>query len=173
MRRLLLLSTALIAAACGAPSPDASTPAKAPARVIPEDPIDQSIRVAQGYSLIAATMVNLDERVLANLYVPNATLTIPDSTITGAPAIARRLVQFAQANSLADFERRSVAIRILDDSTVHDSGSYVMTSKRQAKPTEIERGTYSLLWRARAGIGSWVILEEHIMPAAKAKKGAR
>lgn len=82
-------------------------------------------------------------------------------------------VNLARSKSMAHFQRNSLAMTILDDSTLADSGSYVMTLKRPSQDSVFERGQYSARWRARAGIGTWVILEDRILPGSSRKTGSR
>jgi ketosteroid isomerase-like protein len=164
----------IASSACNAPAKD--TTAKAATSALPLIPQDKSARQAAiggGYSLVTAMMLNKDARAIAGMYATDAILFLPDSTVRNAPAIATRWVQLAQARSMADFERTSLGIAIIDDSTLADSGSYLMILKRTARDSVLERGQYQARWRARPGTGSWVILEDHIIPAAGKKKGAR
>src|SRR3990172_7048922 len=142
MRRLYLPLVVLIGvAACGSPAKQESTPQdrKAPAlepgvismpsraqtaapvapgtpksAIIPEDLVQRMTPVRAGYSLATATMLMNDARVLGQLYAPNAVLRVPDSTVTGMPAVVRQLISLARAKSLADFQRLSLGTRILD-----------------------------------------------------------
>lgn len=175
MRRLFLLLAALITgSACNAPAKDTTAKAATPTvPLIPQDQFQRQAQVGGGYSLVTAMMVNRDARSIVGLYAPDAILVLPDSTVHNAPAIASRWVQLAQAMSMADFQRSSLGMSIIDDSTLADSGSYLMTVKRTPKDSVIQRGRYQARWRARAGTGSWVMLEDHIIPDASKKKGAR
>lgn len=175
MRRLFILLVTLIASsACNAPAKDTSAKAATSALpLIPQDQFQRQAAVGGGYSLLTAMMINKDARSIAGMYAPDAILVLPDSTVRNAPAIATRWVQLAQATSLADFQRSSLGMSIIDDSTLADSGSYLMTVKRTPKDSVIQRGRYLARWRARPGTGSWMMLEDHIIPAAGKKKGAR
>lgn len=142
--------------------------------VIPEDLAQRMAPVTAGYSLATATMLMNDSRVLGELYAPNAVLRIPDTTVTGMPAVVRQLLSLARSKSLADFQRLSLGTRILDDSTLLDSGTYVMTLRRSPKDSVLERGRYAATWRARKDVTRWVILEDYLQPNQRAKaKGAR
>lgn len=202
MRRLHLPLVVLIGiTACGSPAKQETTPQdrKAPAlepgvisvpstvqppaleasnapksALIPEDPVQRATAVSTGYSLATATMLNNDARMLGQLYAPNAVLRVPDSTVTGMPAVVRQLLALARSKSLADFQRRSLGSRILDDSTLLDSGTYVMVLKRSPQDSTLERGRYAATWRARTNVAQWVILEDDLRPDQRAKaKGAR
>ncbi|MHB8838767.1 MAG: hypothetical protein ACYC7F_07415 [Gemmatimonadaceae bacterium] len=125
------------------------------------------------YSLISATMVNQDGRMLGQLYMPSAVLRVPDSTVTGGPEVVRYLLNLARSKSLADFQRTSHGMRIGDDSTLVDSGSYVMVLKRSAKDSVVERGQYTSTVRARADVSAWMILDDRLRPRSSPKpKGA-
>lgn len=175
MRRLFLLLAALItSSACSAPVRDTTAKAAMPSLpLIPQDQFQRQAQVGGGYALVTAMMVNKDARSIVGMYAPDAILVLPDSTVRNAPAIAARLVQLAQATSMTDFQRSSLGMSVTDDSTLADSGSYLMTVKRTPKDSVIQRGRYHALWRARPGTGSWVMLEDHIIPDAGKKKGAR
>ncbi len=195
MRLLYLPVVAAIGiAACGSPPPaqqDPNAPALEPAvisvpstvrlsvsapaetrksTIIPSDPAQRMIPVSQGYSLAAATMVFQDAKMLGQLYHVGAVLRTPDSTVSGSTAVVRQLLTLARTKSLAEFERTSQGIRIIDDSTFVDSGTYVMVLTRSPKDSVRERGKYAAMWRARTDITKWVILEDHIQPGKSARK---
>ena len=139
--------------------------------LIPADAIQRVIAVSQGYGLVTAMMINQDTRMLAGLYMPDATLTLPDSTVHGVVAIVRQLTTLARTKALAEFQRTSKGMRILDDSTLADSGTYVMTAKRTSTNAPTERGRYAATWRARGAPGSWVMTTDRITPDdAKSRK---
>jgi len=202
MRRLYLPFAVLIGiAACGSPAkqdaapPDRNSPALEPgvismpsmaqtaapavsgapkSAIIPGDIAQRMVPVLAGYSLATATMLMNDARVLGQVYAPNAVLRTPDSTVTGMPAVVRQLLSLARSKSLADFQRRSLGTRILDDSTLLDSGTYAMVLRRSPKDSLLERGRYAATWRARADVTQWVILEDVLKPDLPAKpKGAK
>ena len=110
--------------------------------MIPQDQFQRQAAVGGGYSLVTAMMINKDTRSIVSMYAPDAILVLPDSTVRNAPAIATHWVQLAQAKSMADFERTSLGIAIIDDSTLADSGSYLMILKRTARDSVLERGQY-------------------------------
>lgn len=154
--------------------PTAKMPEPAKPSIIPEDQVARSSRVLQSYSLITATVVNHDLRMLAENFEQNAVFHGPDSTIKGSRAIAQYLVNLGRAKSLADWQRISHGQRIVDDSTLLDSGLYRMILKRTPKDSTIENGRYRATWRARKDINLWAILEDEIMPGAvPKKKGAK
>ena len=175
MRRLFLFSVVLIAgSACTTPAKDTTAKGAVPAGpLIPQDQMQRQTNVGGGYSLVTAMMINQDVRSIVGMYAPDAVLVLPDSTIRNAPAIAAQWVQIAQTKSMADFQRTSQGMSVIDDSTLADSGSYLMVLKRTPRDSVLERGRYRALWRARLGTGNWVMLEDHVLPAASQKKGAR
>lgn len=202
MRRLYLpLAVFIGIAACGSPAkqdaapPDRNAPALEPgvisvpstvqpaapgasdapkSALIPSDPVQRTVPVSSGYSVATATMLMNDARVLGQVYAPNAVLRTPDSTVTGMPAVVRQLLSLARSKSLADFRRTSLGSRILDDSTLLDSGTYVMVLRRSEKDSVFERGRYAATWRARKDITQWVILDDYLKPDQPAKaKGAK
>jgi hypothetical protein len=139
----------------------AETPKSA---IIPEDIAQRMVPVTAGYSLATATMLMGDSRVLGQLYAPNAVLRTPDSTVTGMAAVVRQLLSLARSKSLADFQRTSRGTRVLDDSTLLDSGTYVMVLRRSPKDSVREYGRYAATWRARTDVTKWVILEDYLKP---------
>ena len=169
-----LLAFALAGFACTTPARDTAAETAASAEpLIPEDQLQRQMAVGNGYALVTAMMVNGDARSIVAMYVPDAKLTLPDTTVHNAPSIATRWVSLAQGKSMADFQRSSLAMSILDDSTLADSGSYLMILRRSPRDSVLERGLYTAKWRARPGVGNWVILEDQIIPGAGKKTGAR
>lgn len=150
--------------------PPTSTASDAPkSAIIPKDLVQRMIPVSTGYSLATATMLMHDARMLGEIYAPNAVLRVPDSTVTGMPAVVRQLLSLARSKSLADFQRSSQGNRIIDDSTLVDSGTYVMVLRRSPTDSVLERGRYAATWRARTDITKWVILEDYLKPDRPAK----
>jgi len=186
----LVFIAALAVAACGSPAKkDPNAPALSEAQksvatkaaetaavpkssLIPADSMQRVIAVSQGYALATAMMVNQDGRSLGGLYAGDATLSLPDTTVTGVVAIVRQLTALARTKSLAEFQRSSRGMRLVDDSTLADSGSYVMTLKRSPRDSVFERGRYATTWRARgASPSTWVMITDRIAPdAAKGRK---
>ncbi len=192
---LFAFAFALVGSACSSPVnkvPDKNAPAIEPAvitlpsatpatpavadkptlKLIPQNPEDRRIVLAQGYSLAAATMKGGDVKMLVTLYATDATLSLPDTTVRGAPAIATQLASLARSKSMDDFQRTSRTLTIVDDSTLADSGSYMMVLKRTPKDSVLERGRYTARWRVRKG-ADWVMIEDHIAPNAGKKQGAK
>ena len=142
--------------------------------LIPADERERIRATSMIYSLATATMINQDSRMLSQVYTPGVVLHAPDSTVRGSADVVRYLITYARSKSLAEFDRTSHGVRILDDSTLADSGSYLMVLKRSPKDSVIERGQYASTVRARQDINAWVILEDQFKPAGSAKrKGAK
>jgi hypothetical protein len=202
MRSLFLVITAAGLVACGAPArqdapaADPKAPATDPAVVsvplnlprlasdapdttrksplIPADDRERMRAISALHALVTATMINQDSRMLSQLYALNAVLHAPDSTVRGSTEVVHYLITYARSKSLADFQRISHGQRIMDDSTLADSGIYQMVLRRSPKDSVIERGQYRAVVRARKDINAWVILEDQFKVGAPAKrKGAR
>lgn len=192
--RIALLATVLSACGSGAPKNDTAAPADQPAviavplnvptpkvsqtassapKLIPDDPTERNAVLSTGYALVTATMINQDARVLGTLYAPDAQLHTPAGTLSGVAPVVRRLLDLSRTKSLSEFQRMSQHVRLVDDSTLVDSGSYVMTSKRQAKDSTMERGQYVATWRARTARDKWVMLEDALTPAAPSRGKAK
>jgi hypothetical protein len=143
-------------------------PAAPKATLIPADPSQRNMVVSQGYGLAGAMMINQDTRMLSGLYASDALLALPDTTVQGTVPIVQRLTALAKSKSLADFQRSSQGSRIVDDSTLADSGTYVMILKRTPRDSVFERGHYATTWRARAGgTDKWVMTSDRIAPDVK------
>jgi hypothetical protein len=164
------LDPAVVSVPLNVPVPVVDTSAKPTSALIPADSMQRLFTVNAGYGLVTATMVNQDARMLSQMYAPTSVLHLPDSTITGNTGIVRKLLSLAQAKSLQDFQRTSLGMRALDDSTLADSGNYVMTLKRPQGAAVQEHGRYATTWRARPDVGKWVILEDRIQPTATRKQ---
>lgn len=193
MRRLSFLTlVAAGLAACGsAPKNDASTLADQPAvisvplnvprpqlpdstqakpGVIPDDPQERIMTLSGGYGMVAATMVNGDGRNLAAMYAPNVTLRTPEGTVSGLEPVVKRLIELSRSKSLRDMQRNPWHMKVLDDSTLLDSGFYTMTTERQPKVRITEKGSYATTWRARKDRTKWIILEDALIPDTKGAK---
>lgn len=195
MKRLYVFSAICCSlAACGKPANvDPKAPAEQPAvinmpsavqladpmkaietpkpSIIPDDPAQRRLAVSTLYAQATAMMVFKDVHMLSQVYGPKATLTLPDSTVRGAALVANALVSFARTRSLADFARTSQGMRVVNDSTLADSGTYVMTLKRTPNDSVLEHGRYAATIGFRLKGGAWGILTDRITPApAKGKK---
>ncbi|MDQ8153700.1 MAG: nuclear transport factor 2 family protein [Gemmatimonadota bacterium] len=189
MHRLLLSLAALAGlAACNTSStPDPKAPANepavidtrppapavagaAPVKLIPDDYMDRRIPIDQAYSLAGFTMRNGDIAMLASLYHPNASLKTPDTTVTGNQSIAEQWNRFARGKSIADFQRTPRSLTVADDSTLIDSGSYVIKTARAVGDTISEKGSFVTRWRIRKEAAKWVMLEDQIAAGKVEKK---
>jgi hypothetical protein len=164
------LEPAVVSVPLNVPVPVVDTSTKPKSSLIPADAMQRLGAVNAGYALVTAMMVNQDSRMLNQMYAPMSVLHLPDSTITGNTGIVGKLLSLAQAKSLDDFQRTSLGMRTLDDSTLADSGSYVMTLKRPQGTTIQEHGKYATTWRARPDLAEWVILEDRLQPIATPKQ---
>jgi len=140
--------------------------AKEPPRPI-LDKAQLSMKLAGNYSLLAAAMVNGDARMVGTLYAPDAELSMPDGAWSGVVNIASNLAALGRQKSLADF-RRSSQRHVLADSTVVDSGTFVITVKRSGADSVYERGTYATRWRIKAD-GNWLMEQDMLRRAGKKK----
>ncbi len=194
MRREVFTVVAVLGiAACGSPAPAKEKNPQAPALepavvnapidlpplkdttthkwdVIPLNPVQRNNAVLQGYAVVAATTVNHDAHMLSQMYDYNAVLHAPDSTVNGSLSITKYLLDLAQKKSLTDWPRITQGQRIVDDSTLVDSGLYRMVLKRSPKDSTIQDGHYKSTWRARKDVTKWVLLEDLITPDAHGKK---
>jgi hypothetical protein len=166
------LEPAVVSVPLNVPIPVVDAPTDQKSSLIPADSMQRVFTVSAGYGLLTAMMINQDGRTLNNMYLPTSVLHLPDSTIKGNTGIVRTLLSLAQSKSLSDFQRTSVGMRTLDDSTIADSGRYVMTLKRPQGTAVQEHGRYATTWRARRDATKWVILEDLIQPTATRSKKA-
>jgi hypothetical protein len=161
---------AVISVPLNVPTPVVESPDTPTSSLIPADAQQRVFVLSAGYGLVTAMMVNSDERMLSGMYMPTAVLHVPDTTITGNTGIARKLSALARAKSLSDFQRTSQGMRVIDDSTLADTGTYVMTLKRLSNSTTEEHGRYETTWRARKDRTKWVITEDRILPGKTVAK---
>ena len=146
---------------------DTAKPPKPP--LVPDDVVMRSLAVQ--YSLLGAAVVLGDRRLVAREYAPDATLVTPDTSLKGYEAIANRLVRLGSSRSLRDFRRASTKFAIVD-STVVDSGAYVMISKRPGADSVFEKGSYATVWRIHPAPMTWSIISDHLFQSrgASAKR---
>lgn len=183
-RAVALLALVGVAAACGAEQAknDPNRPAvvEAPPIVLPSDTakVDSmpafrervaqlTAELAREYALLGAAMVLDDRRMIAAPYADGAILTIGDSSYTGKTAISFALADFARRNSLKDMTRTTRAIATVD-STVVDSGSYIVRGQRPGGALEQSTGRYIAVWLHHAD-NQWVLRRDSIMPASRPK----
>ena len=122
------------AAACGpkpeaakALDPNAPAVVRLPPPVLPSDTAKpdtvpyyrERIRLARlelspSYAVLGAAIVFGDRRMVASHYAPDAVLVTPESTYTGSAAIANALVALGPPNSLVEFIRTSLDLKIVD-----------------------------------------------------------
>jgi hypothetical protein len=191
MQRLFLTCTVLagLVACAKTATPDPNAPAETPAvidtrppapppviagapavKLIPDEYMDRRIPIDQAYSLAGFTMRNGDIAMLASIYHPNASLKTPDTTVTGNQNIAEQLHRFARGKNMAEFQRMPRSLTVADDSTLIDSGSYVLKTARAVGDTISEKGAFVARWRIRKDAAKWVILEDQIAAGKIEKK---
>jgi len=116
-----------------------------------------------GYSVLGAAIVFGDPNMIGASYAADARLVTPESTVTGVAAIAMTLSKLGPAKSLREFQRRSLATRVVD-STVTDSGTFIVFTKRAGADSILERGHYATIWRMHAPPYHWLITRDRLHP---------
>jgi hypothetical protein len=189
-RRMALSILCFIVSACGKPDAKASDPntpavVKAPPVVLPSDtakkavpPVvteDEALRhLLADYSLLAMAISLGDRKLIAQKYAAGGRVITADTTFVGSDAISNGLGRLGFKNSLRDFQRSPRVTKVVD-STVVDSGTYAMISKRPGTESLIERGSYASVWRIKPAPLDWFMTEDHLIrdsstkPAKKAK----
>jgi hypothetical protein len=189
-RRMALPILCFIVSACGkqnaqANDPNAPAVVKAPPVVLASDtakkpdPLvitedDAHRRLLAEYSLVAAAITLGDRKLIAEKYASGGRVITSDTTFVGSAAISNGLGRLGAAKSLRDFQRSPRVTRVVD-STVVDSGTYAMISKRPGSESVIERGSYATVWQIRPAPLDWFMIEDHLFrdsakkPAKKAK----
>jgi hypothetical protein len=125
--------------------------------------------LATNYSVLGAATVFGDRRMIASIYAPDAELSTPDSLYRGLAAIANALAALGPPKSLRSFDRMSRTLRIVD-STVIDSGTYVMVSARAGTKSVVDRGSYVSRWRIRPAPAAWVLTYDQLRQSATQPK---
>lgn len=121
------------------------------------------------YAVLGTAVVLGDRRMIAMQYAPDAVLVTSESTYSGPVAIANALAALASSRSLRAFSRRSLDVRIIDSSVV-DSGTYKLISKRRGADSILETGSYVAKWRIRPPPLVWMIKGEELRPAGQRRK---
>jgi hypothetical protein len=126
--------------------------------------------LASNFAVLGAAIAFGDRQMIGANFAPDAEVVTPDTTYKGLVAIANGLGRLGRANSLRDFQRRSVTMKIVD-STVIDSGVYVVLTKRPGADSVLERGRYATTWRIHPPPGEWLITHDRLYrdPARKKK----
>jgi hypothetical protein len=125
--------------------------------------------LAREYAVLGTATVIGDRRMIASHYAPDAVLVTSDSSYKGSVAIANALATLGTSKSLKEFNHSSRDLQIAD-STVIDSGTYTLISKRPGADSLLERGVYLASWRMHAPPLTWVIRKEELRPSAKRRK---
>ena len=126
------------------------------------------IQISPEYALMSLAMTGGDGRMVSSQFEPNATLSLPDTTIKGSVAIARFLVDFSHTRNLNYLERTSNVFS-LADSIASDSGKYISVSKRPGADSIVDRGSFATTWRLHPD-HSWKVVADHLYPQGKPKK---
>ena len=132
------------------------------------DPRKMQIQISPEYALMSLAMTGGDGRMVSSQFEPNATLSLPDTTIKGSVAIARFLVDFSHTRNLNYLERTSNVFS-LADSIASDSGKYISVSKRPGADSIVDRGSFATTWRLHPD-HSWKVVADHLYPQGKPKK---
>ena len=126
--------------------------------------------IATNYAVLGAAIAFGDRRMIGTSYAPDAEVVTPGRQFKGLNAIVSGLASLGVGKSLKEFQRRSLITTIVD-STVVDSGTYVMLIKRVGADTAFERGRYATTWRIVPPPHDWVIVSDHLFsPGAKKTK---
>jgi ketosteroid isomerase-like protein len=180
--RLYLCFLSCAAGACSAPKADPRAAAKdpgapavvqAPQVIVPADTIgkprpqsaatlqDARRTVSGNFAVLGAAITYGDLRMLATLFAPDAEVITPDTTYKGIPAIVNGFGRLAAGKSLLGFERTSLTAKMVD-STVFDSGVYVVKARRTGADSLLEKGRYATVWRIMPPPRDWVITRDHL-----------
>lgn len=184
-RRMALPILLLAAAACGKQDaranadPNAPAVVKAPPVVLASDTekkIDTTHNVpmmlakttmTRNYAILGMAISRGDRQMIGLQYAPDAKLTTPAGTMTGANAIEHL---YSGLTGLKTFQRMSLVTKIVD-STIADSGMYVMVIKRAGvADSSVERGNYAAVWRVRAEPQEWFMTKDHLYPVPRKSK---
>lgn len=189
---IAICAVALLSAACSesknvadASKADPNTPAviQAPPIILPSDTAKVDTMPAYRdrmsaalseinpeYSLLTATAVLGDRRMLAATLAPDVTMRLADTTFTGRDAAVFGFTDFMLRNSVKDLLRQSRVLNAIGP-TYTDSGQYLMVSQRGVgKPVE-QRGTYVSVWtRSEKAERRWHLLRDELTPDPPAKK---
>lgn len=180
-RGMALPILCLAISACGKPDtraaaadPNAPAVIKAPPPIIPSDTIKPVVppvvpedvarlTVTRNYSFVGAGMVNHDFRLLAAFYSPDAEFTTPRGRVRGKSAIVQEYRNLAMDGSVQDFQRLSNVLKLVD-STVVDSGQYIVVRKKSRSETAQETGAYASVWRIHPPPMDWVMFRDRLYP---------
>jgi hypothetical protein len=119
----------------------------------------------QGYAVISASLAFRDPALLREVYSPDAVLQTPDSTYRGLAAVSAGLAALARGASITELRRSPDRILMGPDSTVLDSGTYVIVSKREGGPEREQRGRYGATWRMLAPPMAWALKSDRLHKA--------
>ncbi len=141
--------------------------------ILPGWTLDDSLRfhAMQNFALLGAMMAFKDQRNVMLQYHPQAELVLQDSTVRGSKDISAALVEFAKQKSLGEFVRTTKSMHAnWTDSTVIDSGTYTIETKREGGQVVKEAGRFVTVWRVHAPPTEWTIFRDELKPDRSARK---
>ncbi len=183
-RGMALPILCLVITACSKPDaranaadPNAPAVIKAPPPILASDTAKKEVppliedgelrtQLSKLYALAGAGLSFVDPKLISAAYAPTAQLTTPNGTFTGTQAILKEYQSFGMDGSVKDFQRQS-AKRTIVDSTVVDSGAYLVVRQRAKAAAITEQGAYAAEWRIHAPPMEWVMTKDHLYPAKK------
>jgi hypothetical protein len=184
---MLLGALSCLGSACSAPKAEPRTAAKDPGApavvqaapvIVPADTLgkprpqsaatlsDARRTVASDFAVLGAAITYGDLRMIATVFAPDAEVITPDTTYRGIPAIVNGFSRLAAGRSLREFQRTSLTAKMVD-STVIDSGVYVVKTKRAGADSLLEKGRYATVWRIMPAPRDWLITRDHLYPDGK------
>jgi hypothetical protein len=183
-RRMALPILCFIVSACGkqnaqANDPNAPAVVKAPPVILASDTAKKPVppvvtedaalqHILADYALLAAAISLGDRKLIAEKYAAGGRVITSDTTFVGSAAISNGLGRLGFKNSLRDFQRSPRVTKVVD-STVVDSGTYAMISKRPGSESLIERGSYASVWQIRPAPLDWFMTEDHLIRGGSTK----
>ena len=132
------------------------------------DPKQIQVQISPEYALMSLAMTGGDGRMVSSQFEPDATLTLPDTTIKGSVAIARFFVNFSRSRNLNYLERTSNVFSLVD-LIASDSGKYISVTKRPGADSIVDRGSFATTWRLHPD-HSWKVVADHLYPQVAPKK---
>ena len=189
-RWLVLPILCVLANACSAPKadqrgaakdPNAPAVVQAPSVVLVSDTAKKDMTtpaatsvdwakqvIAGNFAVLGAAIAYGDRRMIGANFAPDAEVITPEATYKGVVAIANAFGRLGPAKSLRDFRRRSLVMKIVDSSVV-DSGVYVVLTKRPGADSVYERGRYATTWRIHPPPMDWLITQDRLYHDATRK----
>jgi hypothetical protein len=125
--------------------------------------------ISRDYALSGAGLAMMDPDLLISGYAPAAELTTPNGKFTGKAEILKEYKSFGMDGTVKEFRRQSAVLKVVD-STVVDSGTYIVLRKRVRGDSTVESGAYAAVWRINAPPLDWVMTKDHLYSATKTKR---